>query len=82
MVAKSRKLEDIYSEIAEKQEYSDVREMLDGKIRDYFSSFDITDTPTVYDFLLLFLREKDLVATFNWDSLLLQACQRVSQITS
>ncbi|MFW5406961.1 hypothetical protein [Pectobacterium carotovorum] len=79
---KSKNLEDIYSEIAENQKFAMIREMLDTKIREYFSSFEIPDTPTVYDFLLLSLRKKDLVATFNWDPLLLQAYQRVSNITN
>jgi len=78
----SQNLEDIYSEIAEKHEYKDVREQLDVSIREYFNSFEIPDNPTVYDFLLLSLRKKDLVATFNWDPLLLQAYQRVSKITN
>lgn len=77
----SENLEDIYSEIADKQEYSSVRKQLDQSIREYFSSFVIPDAPTIYDFLLLSLRKKDLVATFNWDPLLLQAYQRVLKIT-
>jgi len=81
LTTKSKNLEDIYSEIAEKPQYTEVRELLDTKIREYFSSFEIPDSPTIYDFLLLSLRKKDLVATFNWDPLLLQAYQRVSEIT-
>lgn len=78
----SKNLEDIYAEIAGKPEYKNIRDELDNRIRDYFSSFEIPDSPTVYDYLLLSLREKDLVATFNWDPLLIQAYQRVSKITS
>ncbi|TMP54803.1 hypothetical protein [Pseudoalteromonas sp. S1612] len=78
----SDNLEDIYAEIASKAEYEDVRNTLDESIRDYFSAFEIPDEPTVYDYLLLSLREKDLVATFNWDPLLIQAYQRVSKLTN
>lgn len=78
----SDNLEDIYSEIAEEDKYKQVREKLDERIRNYFSSFEIPDEPTVYDYLLISLRKKDLVATFNWDPLLLQAYQRVHNITS
>ncbi len=78
----SNNLEDIYAEIASKPEYEGVRIKLDKSIRDYFSSFEIPDAPTVYDYLLLSLREKDLVATFNWDPLLIQAYQRVSKLTT
>ena len=77
----SENLEDIYSEIAEKQKYDSIRKQLDDSIREYFSAFIIPDAPTIYDFLLLSLRKKDLVATFNWDPLLLQAYQRVVRIT-
>lgn len=82
LLTNSKNLEDIYSEIAAKDEFAAIRELLDSRIRDYFSSFEIPDVPIIYDYLLLSLREKDLVATFNWDPLLLQACQRVSQITN
>lgn len=81
LVTQSKNLEDIYSEIAESPKYIEARESLDKKIREYFSSFEIPDSPTIYDFLLLSLREKDMIATFNWDPLLLQAYQRVCKIT-
>ena len=79
---KSENLEDIYSELFEKDEYTDIRNKLDEEIRKYFSKFEIPDEPTIYDFLILSLREKDLIASFNWDPLLLQAYIRVSKITS
>ena len=77
----SSNLEDIYSEIHEKEEYSKIRLELDVRIRDYFSDFSIPDAPNIYDLVLLGLRSKDLVATFNWDPLLLQAYQRAARIT-
>ena len=46
------------------------------EIHDYFHSLRIPPTPTLYDHLLLALRKKDVVATFNWDPLLLQAAKR------
>src|SRR5262249_39377649 len=49
---------------------------LDAKVRDYFASLVLPDGPTAYDYLLLSLREKDVIATFNWDPLLLQAYGR------
>ncbi|EJL6830983.1 hypothetical protein ACOCGM_001600 [Vibrio cholerae] len=82
LVTQSDNLEDIYSEIAERDEYADVRSELDTRIRNYFSEFEIPDEPTIYDFLLLSLRKKDLIATFNWDPLLLQAYQRAVKITT
>ena len=32
--------------------------------------------PTLYDYLLLSLRQKDIIVTFNWDPLLPQAYKR------
>ena len=55
--------------------------MLETKIESYFNSLELPDTPTIYDFLLLSLTEKDLIISFNWDDLLLQARKRVQRIT-
>lgn len=45
-------------------------------IEDYFSRLELPDEPTIYDHLVLSLREKDFIATFNWDPFLYQACAR------
>ena len=47
----------------------------------YFLKFELPDEPTLYDHLILSLRKKDVIATFNWDPLLHQAYQRCSQLT-
>lgn len=78
---RSTNLEDIYSELHSRPECDAIREELDTRIREYFSGLEIPDDPNIYDFLLLALRRKDLIATFNWDPLLLQAYQRASEIT-
>lgn len=77
----SNNLEDIYSELHSRPEFNDIREELDRRIREYFSVLELPDEPNIYDLLLLALRNKDLVATFNWDPLLLQAYQRASKVT-
>ena len=79
---KSNNLEDIYSELHDRVDGQFIREELDNKIREYFSCLEIPDEPNIYDLILLSLRQKDLVATFNWDPLLLQAYQRAVRITS
>ncbi|EPZ51619.1 hypothetical protein [Alicyclobacillus acidoterrestris] len=79
---KSNNLEDIYSELNSRKEYEDITLELERRIYDYFYSFEIPDEPTVYDFLILSLTRKDLIATFNWDPLLLQAYERVSKFTT
>lgn len=77
----SNNLEDIYMEMYDKTECNNARNLLEHKIEEYFSSFEIPAKPTVYDFLILGLTGKDLIATFNWDPLLLQAYKRCSEIT-
>ena len=63
---KSENIEDIYSELYMKSEYVEVVRELEKRLYDYFDSFEIPDAPTVYDFLILSLTEKDVIATFNW----------------
>lgn len=77
----SKNLEDIYSELHSREDCTEIRLKLDQRIRSYFCNLEIPDEPNIYDLLLLSLRKKDLIATFNWDPLLLQAYQRASAIT-
>ena len=49
---------------------------IEGMLRDYFSSLALPDHPTIYDYLVLGLRQKDVIATFNWDPFLLLAHAR------
>lgn len=78
----SKNLEDIYSELYENIKYKDNLYILDDAIYNYFSKLVLPDEPTIYDMILLGLTDKDLVATFNWDPLLIQAYIRCSSITS
>lgn len=78
----SDNIEDIYSELSERPECASIVQEIEAAIVREMSGFHIPDEPTVYDYLLLSLREKDLIATFNWDPLLLQAYERVSRITT
>jgi hypothetical protein len=45
-------------------------------IKNYFLDMELPDTPTIYDYLVLGLRKKDIIATFNWDPFLMQAHRR------
>ncbi len=49
---------------------------IEQAVVDYFSDLRLPDTATVYDRLVLSLRGKDLIATFNWDPFLYMACYR------
>lgn len=44
---------------------------LEKCIWEYFSDMQIENTPNLYDKLVLSLRKKDYIATFNWDPLLI-----------
>ena len=78
----SHNLEDIYSELYEKPEYCDVCREMEKRIFDFYSSLEIPDKPTAYDYLILSLRKKDWIFTFNWDSLLIQAYARCYRLTN
>jgi hypothetical protein len=48
------------------------------RIADYFAWLRLPEEPTIYDYMLLCLREKDAVFTFNWDPLLVEARIRLT----
>ncbi len=73
----NQNFEDIFSNLFEQNEYEKTDE-LQKIIYDYFNSLELPYTPTIYDHLVLSLRETDFIATFNWDPLLLQAYIRNS----
>lgn len=77
----STNLEDIYSELHDRTDCTEVRETLEHKIYDYFRCLELPDQATIYDLLILSLRPKDCIATFNWDGLLVDAYNRVKKIT-
>lgn len=77
----SNNLEDIYSELHSRPECRYATEELEKRLYQYFESLELTDEPTIYDLLILSLTEKDVIATFNWDPLLLQAYIRCYSIT-
>ena len=78
---KSENLEDIYSELFEREECSEIVRKLEERLYDYFASLELPDAPTIYDFLILSLTNKDCIATFNWDPLRIQAYIRCLKIT-
>lgn len=82
----SDNLEDIYMELDDRSKNEPdchrVKLNLEKVIRKYMSSFVLPDEPTVYDFLVMSLTSKDLIATFNWDPFLVQAIVRVQRYTN
>lgn len=68
--------EEFYDELFTKNKDQDLLQEIERTIHNYFSKLELTDQATLYDYLLLSLREKDLVATFNWDPFLAKAYER------
>lgn len=77
----SHNIEAIYSELYGKKGYEDVVKRIEDGIVNHYSRMQIPDNPTLYDYLILSLRNKDCIASFNWDPLLIQAYNRVNKIT-
>jgi hypothetical protein len=73
--------EDLYDELASSGKHPGLRELIENQVNSYFSSLSLPDSPTIYDYLILGLREKDIIATFNWDPFLLQAYMRNEIVT-
>lgn len=67
----SHNLEEIYIKADR-----DLRDQIEEVIETHFRKLMIPDEPTIYDLILLGLRPKDLIATFNWDPFLVQAYLR------
>lgn len=49
---------------------------IEQAIFSYFATMELPDEPTLYDHLVLSLRPKDVIATFNWDPFLVRAIAR------
>lgn len=77
---KERNIEDVFTELYQKPELESVRLELEQIIFDYFSDLRLPDEVTIYDQLILSLRDKDVIATFNWDPFLIQAFRRNGRI--
>lgn len=70
---KGRNFEVLYEEMVSNTLLEPLVVQIENHIREYFSDIRIPTPATVYDRLLLSLRRKDVVATFNWDPMLAQA---------
>lgn len=71
-----RNFEEVYTELSHRPDCAPLRSELESTVRAYFASLRLPDGPTLYDHLVLSLRKKDVIATFNWDPFLIQAVRR------
>jgi hypothetical protein len=74
-----RNFEEIYSDLYADSSYEYLIDIIKNRVREYFTQLELPDYPTLYDHLVLSLREKDLIATFNWDPFLYRSCWHNSQ---
>jgi hypothetical protein len=74
--------EDLYDELASSGKNEGLRRLIEKRVYSYFSSLMLPTVPTIYDYLILSLREKDIIASFNWDPFLLQAYMRNEVVTN
>lgn len=72
--------EDLYDSISGSAKWNHIKLEIEKSVYKYFSSMKLPDKPTIYDYLILSLRPKDMIATFNWDPFLYQAFCRNDHI--
>jgi len=73
---KEENFESWYDRLVSSGDCPELCEKLEEIIGEYFEYMQLPDEPTIYDYLILSLRNKDIIATFNWDPLLSQAFSR------
>lgn len=71
-----RNFETVYSELYEHDPATSLLEEIEKIVYAYFDGLRLPESPTLYDHLLMSLRPKDIVATFNWDPFLFDAWNR------
>ncbi len=76
----SKNFETFYSNLVNDGGYQNVIDKMENCIYEYFKSMTLPDVPTIYDYLVLALRSRDIIATFNWDPLLYKAWSRNGHI--
>jgi len=73
--ADAENFEELYSDLFQSGDQDALRDV-EAKIAKYFNDLKLLDGPTIYDLLVISLRPKDLIVTFNWDPFLWQALSR------
>ncbi len=75
----NKNFEMLYDKLYNLNSESKILKIIKKKIYNYFDNLEIPEEPTLYDHLLLSLREKDVIATFNWDPFLFDAWERIQE---
>lgn len=69
----SDNFETLYSNLYCDNPNNPILSVMNDRVYDYFASLSLPDKPTIYDYVVMALRFKDLIVTFNWDPFLYQA---------
>ncbi len=78
---KTKNFEQLYSNLHKDNSQSDEILEIESRVYDYFKDMKLPENEaTIYDYLVLSLRPRDLIATFNWDPFLYQAFNRNGHI--
>jgi hypothetical protein len=77
---RAKNFEVLYSKLHQDNPRSDNILEIEDRVYDYFKDMNLPDEPSIYDYLILSLRPKDIIATFNWDPFLFQAYNRNGKI--
>lgn len=72
----NRNFEDVYNNLYENDPESRLLKEIEEIVYSYFNILRLPERPTLYDHLLMSLRPKDIIATFNWDPFLFDAWNR------
>lgn len=80
MYVEGENFEALYSRLVSNGANAELVAELEDEVVKYFTELRLPSEPTTYDHLLLSLRSKDLVASFNWDPFLIQAIRRCRRI--
>lgn len=74
--------EALYDQLVADNSHPELVRLIQRSVWRYFADLELPDGATIYDFLLLALRQNDLIASFNWDPLLVQAYCRNAHVGS
>jgi hypothetical protein len=77
---RGRNFEELYDDLCRNPESKFLAEEINERTYEYFSRLSLPKDLTIYDRLVLSLRGKDAIATFNWDPLLALAYRRNSNM--
>lgn len=71
-----KNIEEVFTALHKDPSKAEILNQAEKRLFEYFEDFELPDEPTMYDHLILSLRKKDIIASFNWDPFLFKAVQR------